>query len=68
MKLEVQAIHQNLISLREENFKIIQNKIDKKWGIKLMKDFFLVFSQIIDQEKQFSLYVSFLDYYFKQHE
>ena len=30
MKLEVQAIHQNLISLREENFKIIQNKIDKK--------------------------------------
>ena len=68
MELKVQAIHQNLISLREENFKIIQNKIDKKWGIKLMKDFFLVFSQIIDQGKQFSLYVSFLDYYLKQHE
>jgi len=29
MKLEIQTIHQNLISLREENFKIIQNKIDK---------------------------------------
>ncbi len=67
MKLEIQTIHQNLISLREENFKIIQNKIDKVWGIE-PEDFFLLFSQIIGQEKQFSLYISFLDYYLKQHE
>ena len=67
MKLEIQTIHQNLISLREENFKIIQNKIDKVWGIE-PEDFFLLFSQIIGQGKQFSLYISFLDYYLKQHE
>ncbi len=65
--IEMDKIHNVLVTLKQESFEFLYREIkDKYWDIFKIEDFLHYFKSKMEWASEYSLYADFLNYYFKK--